>query len=29
VAVWKTKPTVVGYANLSTDFDDLVARFLA
>jgi|1185.fasta_scaffold02114_3 uncharacterized delta-60 repeat protein len=29
VTMWKAKPTVAGYANLSTDFDDLVARFLA
>lgn len=29
VTMWKAKPTVVGYANLTTDLDDLVARFLA
>ncbi len=29
VIMWKAKPTVVGYANLTTDFDDLVARFVA
>jgi uncharacterized delta-60 repeat protein len=29
VTMWKAKPTLVGSANLSTDFDDLVARFLA
>ena len=29
VTMWKAKPTVVGYANLTTDVDDLVARFLA
>jgi len=29
VAMWRGKPTVVGYANFSTDLDDLVARFLA
>jgi len=29
VIMWKTKPTVVGIANFTTDFDDLVARFLA
>jgi len=28
VTMWKAKPTVVGYVNLSTDTDDLVARFL-
>jgi len=25
----KAKPTIAGYANLTTDFDDLVARFLS
>ena len=29
VVLWKGKPTIAGYANLTTDFDDLVARFLA
>jgi len=29
VAMWRGKPTIVGYANFSTDFDDLVARFVA
>ena len=29
VTMWKAKPTVVGYANLTTDLDDMVARFLA
>ena len=29
VTMWKAKPTIAGYANLTTDFDDLVARFLA
>jgi len=29
VTMWKAKPTVVGYANFSTDLDDLVARFQA
>src|SRR5262245_4848053 len=29
ITMWKAKPTVVGYANFSTDLDDLVARFLA
>jgi uncharacterized delta-60 repeat protein len=29
VTMWKTHPTVVGYANLTTDLDDLVARFVA
>jgi uncharacterized delta-60 repeat protein len=28
VTMWKTEPTVVGYADLSSDLDDLVARFL-
>jgi uncharacterized delta-60 repeat protein len=28
VTMWKAKPTIAGYANLTTDFDDLVARFL-
>jgi uncharacterized delta-60 repeat protein len=28
VTMWKGKPTIVGYANLTTDFDDMVARFL-
>ncbi len=29
VTMWKAKPTIAGYADLTTDFDDLVARFLA
>ena len=29
MTMWKAKPTIAGYANLTTDFDDLVARFLA
>jgi uncharacterized delta-60 repeat protein len=29
VTMWKAKPTIGGYANLTTDFDDLIARFLA
>jgi uncharacterized delta-60 repeat protein len=29
VTMWKAKPTVAGYANFTTDLDDLVARFLA
>jgi hypothetical protein len=29
VTMWKTMPTVVGYVDLSTDFDDLFARFVA
>jgi uncharacterized delta-60 repeat protein len=29
ITMWKAKPTVVGYANFTTDLDDLVARFLA
>ncbi len=29
VTMWKAKPTITGYANFSTDIDDLVARFLA
>jgi len=29
VTMWKAKPTVVGYANFSTDLDDVVARFQA
>jgi hypothetical protein len=29
VIMWKAKPTITGYANFSTDIDDLVARFLA
>lgn len=29
VTLWRGDPTIVGYVNLSTDFDALVARFLA
>jgi uncharacterized delta-60 repeat protein len=29
VAMWKAKPTVAGFANLTTDLDDMVARFVA
>ena len=28
ITMWKGKPTVVGFADLTTDFDALVARFL-
>ena len=29
VTMWKAKPTVAGFANLTTDLDDMVARFVA
>jgi uncharacterized delta-60 repeat protein len=29
LTMWKTEPTIAGYADLTTDFDDLVARFLS